>query len=343
MDTTVNLLCTRERLGQTVTELRANNVPEGQIVGETFAMPDGCVAASGWEAFSYQFSALGAELWMETKNVFTGAIGALPAIFFYVGIILACMFIYRTIKSKLTPTRDYTSLKTVTFGDESAVRSDLPASILSLILIFVIWGSFTGSSLIPGFLHLPGPYTGETSFTYTAQDANGNTADAEVFVRVIAADATESEMVFDEGEGSAKNDGVEIVVYRSENIAWDRNDDVTRRDDGARIVAINGEEFDFAFGTDDAGPAPSFDLDFARVAITERGTINVVPDQGWQMQPLYLPAPEVVWNRFIEIAKYSCLVLRWVSRWVTPWAYPTGSEAGLTPSWNSCAPCHHSP
>jgi taurine transport system permease protein len=86
---------------------------------------------------------------------------------------------------------------------------------------------------------------------------------------------------------------------------WDGNDDVKRRADGARLVAINGEEFDYDFGNDELRQtAPTFNLGFARVTVTDRGSINVVPDQGWQMQPLYLPAPEVVWNRFIEIAKY---------------------------------------
>ncbi|MGJ8611234.1 MAG: ABC transporter permease, partial [Octadecabacter sp.] len=182
----VNLVCTRERLGESFTELRAAAVPDGQVVGDTFTAPDGCTVASGWEAFSYQFSTLGAELWTETKAVGASALSALPAIFIYVGIILLCMVVYRAIKSRLTPTRDYTSLKTVTFGDESAVRSDFPASILSIVLIFLIWGSFTGSALVPGFLHLPAPYTGESSFTYTVEDGAGNRDDAEVFVRVIA-------------------------------------------------------------------------------------------------------------------------------------------------------------
>ncbi|MDA9207525.1 ABC transporter permease subunit, partial [Octadecabacter sp.] len=107
-----------------------------------------------------------------------------------------------------------------------------------------------------------------------------------------------------EGDGFAKNDTTDVTVYRSEIVTWDRNDGVNRRDDGARIVAINGEEFDFDASAENNGPPPSFELGWARVAITERGTINVSPDAGWQMQPLYLPAPEVVWNRFIEIAKY---------------------------------------
>ncbi|MEL6959720.1 MAG: ABC transporter permease subunit, partial [Pseudomonadota bacterium] len=219
------------------------------------------------------------------------------------------MLIYRSVKTFLTPTRDFTSLKTVTFGDESAVRSEFAASIISVVLIFVIWGSYTGSSLIPRFLHLPGPFIGETSFTYTLESADGQRDDAEVFVRVLEAGTEESDFEVEPGDGLALNDSIEIVEYRSEIVTWDRNDEVDRRNDGARLVAINGQEFQFDPNNEDENgnlidTAPAFDLDFGRVAVTDRGTINVVPNQGWQMQPLYLPAPEVVWNRFIEIAKY---------------------------------------
>ena len=305
MQTQVNLVCTRERLGETITEMRAATVPEGQVVGDTFTPPSGCDVASGWEVFSYQFGSLGSRLATEIATVGGKAISALPALLVYVGIILACMFAYRAIKSFLTPKRDYTSLKTVTFGDESAVRSDFPASIISIILVFVLWGTFTGSSLLPSWLHLPGPYTGEQSFTYTVEGSDGTRADADVFVRVVDAGSEPAEHAFHEGEGPAQNDGVEITVYGSELVTWDSNDEL-KRADGARIVAINGEEFDYDFNISDDpnNVAPSFDLGFARVALNNRGSLNVVPEQGWQMQPLYLPAPEVVWNRFIEIAKY---------------------------------------
>ncbi len=185
MADTVNLICTFDRLGETQTELRATPVPEGQVVGQSFTPTEGCEIASGWEVFSYQFGTLGSELWTETINVVVSAVSALPSIAVYVAIILAFMFAWRAVKSFLTPTRDYTSLKTVTFGDESAVRSEFPASVISIILIFVIWGAFTGSKLLPGFLHLPGPFTGETSFTYTVDDGAGNRDDADVFVRVL--------------------------------------------------------------------------------------------------------------------------------------------------------------
>lgn len=305
MQTQVNLICTRERLGQTLTELRAAAVPDGQIVGNTYAPPSGCEVASGWEVFSYQFSTLGGRLASEIATVGSKAISALPALLIYIGIILACMFAYRAIKVFLTPTRDYTSLKTVTFGDESAVRSDFPASVISIVLVFVLWGTFTGSALLPSFLHLPGPFTGQQSFSYTVEDATGTRADAEIFVRVVEAGTAPSDLEFDEGEGQALNDGVEITVYGSELVIWDRNDEL-KRADGARVVAINGEEFDYDFNNsgDPNNAAPSFDVGFARVTPNHRGSLNIIPEQGWQMQPLYLPAPEVVWYRFLEIATY---------------------------------------
>ena len=308
MSDTVNLLCTFDRLGQTQTELRAAPVPEGQTVGVNFTPPEGCDIATGWEVFSYQFGTLGSELWVETQNVAVSALRAIPTIAVYILIILAFMFAWRALKGFVTPKRDFTSLKTVTFGDESAVRSMLSASIISIVLIFVIWGSFTGSSLLPRFLHLPGPFTGDASFTYTVEDAQGNRDDAEVFVRVLPAGVDADDRTIDEGDGFAKNDAADVTVYRSEIVRWDRNDEVNR-DSGARIVAINGQEFQFDAENRDADgnlidTAPAFDLGFGRVAITDRGTINVVPSQGWQMQPLYLPAPEVVWASFINIAKY---------------------------------------
>jgi len=138
----------------------------------------------------------------------------------------------------------------------------------------------------------------------SVEDADGNRDDATVFVHVSEAGADPEETEVAPGDGFAKDDITYVTEYRSEIVTWDRNDEVNRRDDGARIVAINGEEFDFTAGDENAGPAPSFNLGWTRVSITERGTINVIPDSGWQMQPLYLPAPEVVWNRFIEIATY---------------------------------------
>ena len=52
--------------------------------------------------------------------------------------------------------QDYTSLKTVTFGDESAVRPNRAAGIISILTIFLMWGMFTGSSLLASSSALAG-------------------------------------------------------------------------------------------------------------------------------------------------------------------------------------------
>ena len=77
MQTQVNLICTRERLGEAFTELRAATVPNGQVVGDTFNPPEGCNVATGWETFSYQFSTLGGRLAEEIQTVGTKAISAI--------------------------------------------------------------------------------------------------------------------------------------------------------------------------------------------------------------------------------------------------------------------------
>jgi taurine transport system permease protein len=59
----------------------------------------------------------------------------------------------------------------VTFGDESAVSANRFASVVSIVALFAIWGAFTGSVITP--LHVPGPFVGDTSFSYTARNAAG--------------------------------------------------------------------------------------------------------------------------------------------------------------------------
>ncbi len=65
-----------------------------------------------------------------------------------------------------------------------AITPDRAASIISILTIFLIWGAFTNSKLVP--LHVPGPYLGEVSFTYTARNAAGETDDATVRVYVLS-------------------------------------------------------------------------------------------------------------------------------------------------------------
>ena len=81
----------------------------------------------------------------------------------YVFIFVTSFFIVRVGLKKMFEKHDFTSLKTVTFGDESAVRPDRVASVVSILTIFVIWGAFTGSKWLP--VHMPGPFLGDTEFT----------------------------------------------------------------------------------------------------------------------------------------------------------------------------------
>ncbi|MEP3347467.1 MAG: ABC transporter permease subunit [Litoreibacter sp.] len=208
----------------------------------------------------------------------------------YIAIFVGAFFAVKHITASTAP-KDYTSLKTVTFGDESAVRPNRAASIISVGSIFVLWAAFTGSSLIPSFLHAPGAYSGMGEFTYTVE-AEGETNDATVTVNVHdkEGDATVPEVAL--GDGFAKNDAVSIVKYRSKLLRVDQNDE-RGRDVGAKIIAINGEAI---------APGGEVLTDFARVAMTPKGTLNIVPKTGWQMEPIWLPPPENVLKRVGDIA-----------------------------------------
>ena len=208
----------------------------------------------------------------------------------YAAIFVGGFFAVKYITASTQP-KDYTSLKTVTFGDESAVRPNRSASIISIATIFLLWGSFTGSSLIPSFLHAPAAYTGTGEFNYTV-DANGQTDDATVTVNVHETDGDAAVPEVDLGDGFAKNDSISIAKYRSKLLRVDANDE-QGRDVGAKIVAVNGKAIE---------PGGEVITDFARVAMTPKGTLNIVPNTGWQMQPLYLPPPEKVASRLVEIS-----------------------------------------
>ena len=228
----------------------------------------------------------------ELITLFWSVLSALPAIIGYVAIILLAMFLYTFVRQKLSSKSDYTSLKTVTFGDESAVTSNKAASFISVILVFVIWGAFTGSGWLPGFLHAPGPFEGEGQFTYTVEDASGTRSDATVAVRVHEQGADTSAPEIEAGDGPAKNDTLVVQSYRSKLLVWDGNDDVTRKD-GAKIVAINGSQID---------KDTDVQVGFGRVAITDKGTLNFEPAKGWQMESIWLPSPDSVWKRLISVA-----------------------------------------
>ena len=235
------------------------------------------------------FADLGAELWV----LFLSTLSVLPALVGYVGIILLAMMLVRLIRGRLSKVQDYTSLKTVTFGDESAVVSDKWASVISLVLIFVIWGAFTGTGWMPRFMHAPGPFVGEASFTYTLEDASGAQDDAEVAVLVHEAGASPKVPEITPGDGAAKNDVLVVQAYRSKLLLWDKNDEVTRKED-AKIVAIDGR----AISRD-----TDVEVGFGRVALTDKGTLNFSPGRGWQMENIWLPAPDSVWSRLLSVSR----------------------------------------
>jgi len=188
--------------------------------------------------------------------------------------------------------KDYTSLKTVTFGDESAVRPNRAAGIISVLTIFLMWGMFTGSSLLPGFLHAPAPFLGITSFTYTAQAEGQAPDDATVTVVVYPRGEAVDAPAVEPGDGFAKNDSIAIAQWRTGLVAVDKNDDLTKRD-GARVIAIDGQKI---------APGQTVKTENGSVTLSDKGTPNFEPSKGWQMQPLYLPSPEEVWTRSLQIA-----------------------------------------
>ncbi|TCD14183.1 ABC transporter permease [Oricola cellulosilytica] len=208
----------------------------------------------------------------------------------YVAIFVLSFLAVRFLVHKTT--RDFTSLKTVTFGDESAVTSNRIASIVSVTTVFLIWGSFTGSSWVPGFLHAPGPFVGETSFTYTLETADGVRDDATVYVKVADFGQETESIEAAPGEGIAKDDAVAMNASRTATILFDRNDEVTRKD-GARVVAIDG----IAIGAGD-----EIRTETGRFALTDKGAISFAPPSGLQMEPIWLPPPEDVVGRVVEIA-----------------------------------------
>ena len=158
----------------------------------------------------------------------------------YILIFVAAFYIVKAVSSMSKSRDDFTSLKTVTFGDESAVTPNRAASIISVIAIFAIWGSFTGSKLTP--IHVPGPFIGELSFTYTAVNSSGETDDAEVRISVYDVQTGEipDKIDIDPGLGFALNDTAQIITYRSALVKVQKND-VGGKDKKYKVIAINGE------------------------------------------------------------------------------------------------------
>lgn len=233
------------------------------------------------------------DLYNEFITILWAVLGAVPYVVAYVVLILLILALWGLIGRRLAPRATIGFRKTVTFGDESAVSSNFVASVISVVMIFVLWGAFTGSALLPGFMRVPGAFSGLTSFEYTVEAADGTTDTARVNVLVHGAGEKPDAPNADVGTGPAKGDALAIQAYRSKLLKWDANDDITRKD-GAKIVAIDGTPI---------AAGESVNTHDLRVALTPKGTLNVQPDRGWQMEPIWLPAPERVWEKFTKISE----------------------------------------
>ena len=231
------------------------------------------------------------QLALELLDVIKTIIFAIPYLATYVLLILLALFVWQLVSKGITPKRDFGSLKTVTFGDASAVASNSVASIVSIIAIVLLWGAFTGSKLVPSFVHMPGAFEGELTFTYEGEDGNGVIDSAEVLVLVHKQGEKVNKPSIVGGEGWAKDDFLSVQVQRSKLLLWDKNDKVNRKQ-GAKIISVNGNAISFG---------KPVEIENARIALTQKGTLNVVPEKGWQMEPIWLPAPEGVWNRLVQI------------------------------------------
>lgn len=207
----------------------------------------------------------------------------------YIALFIVSFLLVRTFR-RSKDRHDFTSLKTVTFGDESAIRPDRAASAISILTIFLIWGAFTGSRFSP--LHVPGPFRGETSFTYTAQNAAGQTDDA--VMRVLVHEVGEKPAAIEgpAGDGFAKDDSAIVAAWRSVLLKPGDNDD-GGKDAGFKIIAIDGQPI---------AADQKVKVADGSVVLTPKGSLNFEPYKGFQMEPIWLPSPESVVVRFLEIA-----------------------------------------
>ena len=206
----------------------------------------------------------------------------------YIAIFIAAFFIFKWLVAAWVARKDITSLKTVTFGDESAVTPNRFASVVSVVTIFLLWGAFTGSSWVP--IHAPGPFVGDTSFSYTAKNAAGDTDDATVAVRVFKVGESVEKPDPGAGDGFAKNDAEAIGAWRSKLIRVDKNDDAEER---VQVIAIDGKPI---------APGEEVDTADGTVTMTSKGSLSFAPAKGWQMEPIWLPSPEAVVSRVAEIS-----------------------------------------
>ncbi|MEL7256223.1 MAG: ABC transporter permease subunit [Pseudomonadota bacterium] len=219
----------------------------------------------------------------------------------YVGAFFGSYLILSRLLQRYFAREGFNKLKTVTFGDESAVKANRIASFLSVITVFFLWVAFTNSAIpLP---KLPGPFDGDVTFTYTAALPDGTTDDAEVTIRVFREDIQQT---LDEdgnpgreppapevepGDGFAKNDALTVARYGFKVIPVWNNDEVSKSD-GSTITHLNGQPVE---------PGQKITIPEGIIGLTDKGTPTFEPKTGLRMARLYLPAPEVVLERFVRL------------------------------------------
>lgn len=233
-------------------------------------------------------------MWQELINLSADtlslAVGITIIFSLYIAISCLCFMAFSLVKQFRPQSADFTSRKTVTFGDESAVTANRVASALAVLTIFLIWGVFTGSKIVP--LHMPGPFSGMTEFTYTAQNSAGDTATAKVTVQVKDAETAKMPAPANTSTGFAKDDLLIVPVARSKLLKATKND-LGADQPGYQITQINHQPI---------SPGETLKVSNGTVRLTPKGSLSFTPEAGWQMEAIWLPAPEAVVEKIVSIA-----------------------------------------
>ncbi|MCB1101871.1 MAG: ABC transporter permease, partial [Kiritimatiellae bacterium] len=206
----------------------------------------------------------------------------------YVALLMVSMLVVGWFQRRVT-SHDLTSLKTVTFGDESAVYSNRIASVISILAIFLIWAAFTGSRLTP--IHVPGPFVGEVTFNYSAVNTAGFQDDGVVKINVYGLGANSDIPVIEPGNGFAKNYSAAVAARRSVLLKLNANDEAGSTS-GTRVVSIDGKSIELG---------KTVELESGKIIQTDSNSLLFEPNGGLQMDPIWLPSPESVAMRFVNI------------------------------------------
>ncbi len=187
---------------------------------------------------------------------------------------------------------DFTSLKTVTFGDESAVvRQPIRLDRVDRRAVRIVGRLYGLEDHAPARagpvhgrhrLHLHGHQRRRRRPT-----THGSTSGCTSSEQAVDDPPADSQ------DGFAKDDAVKIAAWRSA-LVKPQDNDAGGGDEGYRITAIDGQPIE---------PGKTVRFANGEITMTGRGSLSVKPDTGWQMEPIWLPAPEAVVSRVVEIAR----------------------------------------